>query len=169
MIKLEKEFVSGEGGFSANPLNYRQLKRTDKVALYERSRDGKIMDYEVFFITMFLKGRRVFAKVLEDDEEHYPSTGQWGKIAWTLPNFETALKRFNELENRSNIPENEEETPLTIPDGEFTVRELAENNNIEYIVASNFIKTALEIGTTKCVGEKRFHAKGKPSKLYAKA
>lgn len=177
MIKLETQFTSGDGGFSTDPLNYNQVQRTDKVALYSRSRDGRTMDYEVFFIKVEPKGKVTkfpggVVKVAPDDKELYPSTGQFGKIAWTCGDLARAKKKFNELVNQSNIPEDESESmtvEFTIPDGEFTTRELADKNNTMYPVAALFIKTQIETGKIKFVKEERRNAKGKPSKIYVKA
>jgi len=176
MIKLEPTFVSGEGGFASDPLTYRQVKRTDKVALYERSRDGKVKDYEVFFIKVEPKGKVMkfpggVTKVLEDDREKYPSSGQFGFVAWSFNSLIAAERRFEQLEKEANLPEEEEESPkeLTIPIGEFTVGEFAEKNDVNYATAFLFIKDAVEKKTINFLREERRAAKGKPSKIFAKA
>lgn len=176
MIELEKQFTSGEGGYSADPLTYTQVQRTDKVALYSRGRDGKVMDYEVFFIKIEPKGKVSkfpggVVKVTPDDKELYPSSGQWGRIAWSCANLTVAKERFDELNKQANAPEDEESVTesLTIPVGEFTVTELATANKIEYPIASVFVKTQLELGSIKFLREERRAAKGKASKIYAKA
>jgi hypothetical protein len=178
MIQLPTQFVSGDGGFSSDPLTYKQLKRTDKVAMYERSRGDRIHDYEIFFIKVEPKGKVSkfpggVIKVAPDDKELYPSTGQWGRIAWSHPSLVWANRKFDELVKQSNIPDDEGESAeavnFTIPTVEFTVKEFAEANKIEYSVAFLFIKTNVETGNIKFLREERRAAKGKASKIYAKA
>lgn len=97
MIKLETQFDSGAGGYSATPLTYNQLDRTENVAMYSRSMKDKIRDYEVFKIVVFPKGHRIFKKVLEDDSEQYPSCEKFGRIAWSFENEGAAKIRYKEL------------------------------------------------------------------------
>lgn len=97
MIKLQETFVSGVGGFTADPLTYTQLCRNEGAAVYERSRNGKIKDYEVFFIKVEPKGKKIFDQVLEDDREVYPNTSQFGHIAWSFGNIGAAMDRFKRL------------------------------------------------------------------------
>jgi hypothetical protein len=170
MIKLETKFVSGDGGFSQDPLTYTQIKRTDTVALYERSRDGRAMDFEVFIVKVDPKGKQIFATVLEDDREKYPSSGVFGFSAWSCINLEQAMVHYDRLiKEQSNPQEPAAKQVLIIPDGEFTLGELAEKNNVQYSVAFLFNKAALEAGSVRYLREERRNAKGKPSKIYAKA
>ena len=171
MIKLETTFVSGEGGFSADPLTYKQLARTDTVAMYERSRDGKVKDYEVFRIKILPKGTKVFQTITEDDQEKYPGSSQFGFIAWSFNNLSAATRRYEEL-NKEAAGADEEEKPaktIAVPVGEFTVGEFAEANHIPYANAFIIVKGAVENGSVKFLREERRQAKGKPSKIYAKA
>ena len=109
MVKLETNFVSGAGGFGAKPLKYTQLARTDKAAVYVRSRDGKQREYEVFRIFIQPKGSTVFKKVYEDDTEKYPSTGKFGFSAWSIINFERAMEKYKEICSKAeDIKDNEE-------------------------------------------------------------
>lgn len=99
MITLEKQFVSGAGGYSSSPLTYEQLFRTDKVAMYKRSLNGNVRDYEVFKIVVLPKGHKVFKQIFEDDTEQYPGTSQFGRIAWSFENEGAAKIRYNDLVN----------------------------------------------------------------------
>ena len=83
MIKLEKTFVSGDGGFSNDPLTYTLVERTESAAVYERSRQGMIKDYEVFKIRVLEKGKKIFTKIVQEDTEQYPSSEQFGKTGAT--------------------------------------------------------------------------------------
>lgn len=172
MIKLELQFVSGDGGFSADPLTYKQLARTENTAIYERSRDGKVKDYEVFRIKILPKGTTVFKTVTEDDQEKYPSTGQFGISAWSFRSKGGAFARYEELKKEASDKETEEaEAPksLVVPIGEFTVGEFAEKNSLSYANAFLIVKASLANNSVKFLREERRQAKGKPSKIYSKA
>lgn len=185
MITLETEFKSGEGGFSTDPLTYKQIKRNGNLALYERSREGKAYDYELILITVVPKGTvqkfpNGVIKVIEDDTEHYPSTGAFGKKAWALGfNRESAEKYFEErLAKRDFIATDEpaieteiaeEETPVPVSvkvDGEFSTKEYAEKNKMDYPTAYLTIKAGLANGTIKFVREERRNTKGKATRLF---
>ncbi len=173
MISLPLTFVSGDGGFGADPLTYRQVKRTSKVALYERSRDGKIKDFEVFIIKVDPKGKEIkfpngVIKVVEDDTEKYPATGVFGRTAWSYGNQLAAERRLEVLDKAENVPDDETpEKVMTIPLGEFTVTEFAAHNEVLYPQAFLFIKDAVAKGDIVVLREERRAAKGKPSKIYA--
>jgi len=183
MIKLETTFVSGEGGFSTSPgpLTYKQLARTDSVAVYQRFyADGRPKDFETFIIKVDPKGKEQkfpggVVKVVEDDTEKYPSASQFGRIAWSFHNEGAAMDRFERLCKQADVAEAEENEPsepakaITVPIGEFSTKELAEANGIEYPVAFLWIKTALGETPPKIqfLREERRAAKGKPSKIYA--
>jgi len=171
MIKLQEKFISGEGGFSADPLTYTQLARTDTTAIYERSRNGKVKDYEVFRIKILPKGTQIFQKITEDDEEKYPATSQFGFSAWSYQNKAAAMLCYDELSKEAVTAEETSETPssVIIPNVEFTVGEFAEKNSLTYANAFVFIKNALTDGSVKFLREERRNVKGKPSKIYAKA
>lgn len=175
MIKLDKTFVSGDGGFPGpSVLTYTQLDRTDKVALYERSRNGKVYDYEVFYILIERQGHNTFGKITEEDIEKYPSTGKFGFTAWSITDRARALKRFTELCASSEIPEGEEEekveaSKMIIPNGEWSTKELAETNKTDYPQAAIFLRESLAAGTVKFTRTERRNVKGKPTNLYSKA
>ena len=196
MIQLATSFVSGEGGFSQNPLTYTQLKRSDKAAVYSRSRDGKVCDYEVFLIKIDPKGKTFkfpngVIKTLEDDTEKYPSSSQFGRIAWSYTSLGMANHRFHELTHGKvkEEPDSEEEsssdpvaeTPhkeitkenkpysggdLLIPVGEFSTQELADKNNVAYVNAYLFVKDQERKGKVKFSRKERRNAKGKPTTLF---
>lgn len=202
MIQLPLSFVSGDGGFSTSPLTYTQLKRNDKFAVYERSRDGKPYDYEVITIKVNPKGKELkfpngIVKVVEDDTELYPTTSQWGRLAWTLPNQGIAMVRFLELSKEGitedislssdvvkdptpalqseNHPDETEDDAkpykgpdLLIPVGEFSTKDLAAFNNVEYPTAFLFRKDREHKGQIKFVRSERRATKGKPTQLFTK-
>lgn len=201
MIELEKEFVSGAGGFSDNPLTYTQLKRNEKAAVYMRSRDGKPYDYETFLIKVKPKGTRIFQKVLADDEECYPSCSQFGRIAWSYSNIGMAMLRFHELTHgkvKEEVVEGEEDSQdeptveakapkasapapeeneemeakpykgpdLIIPVGEFSTKQLAAHNNVQYPIAFLFRKDAERKGKIKFSRKQKADGRGKPTDIF---
>lgn len=103
MIKLETEFVSGNGGLAANPRIYKQIERTEKSAIYSRTiKETNLPDgFEVFLITTKVKGTKVYQKVYEDDTEEYPSTSKFGHSAWYVVGLERAKEIFETLKNQS--------------------------------------------------------------------
>lgn len=182
MITLPIEFKSGEGGFSTDPLTYKQIKRDGNLALYERSREGKVYDYELIIITVVPKGTvqkfpNGVIKTIEDDTEHYPSTGSFGKKAWALGFDRVAAEKYFEerLTKRDFVavekPEEETAAEVEIPvsvkvDGEFSTKEYAEKNKMDYPTAYLAIKAGLADGTIKFIREERRNVKGKPTKLF---
>lgn len=195
MKTIETDFVSGVGGFAGpDVLTYKQLARSASYAVYERSRDGVVKDWETIVLNIKPKGFSCFNGIpLEDDTETYPSTGQWGKKGWSFKNKTAALNKFQEL-NAVAIPDvegidededttDDESSPtvstgrrgrapkarvaLTLPAGEFTVGEVSDLNKVVYGDAIFFIKEQIEAGAVKFVREERRNAKGKPSKVYS--
>lgn len=165
MKLLEREFVSGDGGYSAEPLVYTQVIRSDKAAVYKRSRNGKIREFEVFKIKVLPKGTKIFSQTLEDDEERYPSNGDFGKTAWSCLLEKRAMERFHEL---NKVKEDKKEVQFKFPKNEFTTNELAELNQTNYITAVNELKAALSLKKVKFVKEERRASRGKMSKIYIK-
>lgn len=104
MKTLETQFVSGEGGFSTTPLTYTQIHRNGKFAVYQRSLDGKIKDYETICIRTLKAGTQIFKQILSEDEERYPGTSQWGHYAWSFGNQTAAINKLNELVNKESSP-----------------------------------------------------------------
>lgn len=183
MTKLETNFTSGVGGFGADVLTYKQLMRSDLAAVYERSRDGMIKDYEVTKIKIQPKGFQVMnGKPLEDDTEMYASTGQWGKSGWSFKNLGAAKAKFELLSNPA-VKEVETSDDVVIespsvkflnttfifPSTEkFSTKDFAETNHIEYITASLYIKDAVNNGTVKSAGSERRASRGKETNLFSK-
>jgi len=192
MIKLEETFTSGVGGFGADVLTYIQVIRSDKSAIYERSRDGLVKDFEVIKIKVTPKGFQIFnGKPAEDDTEMYASTGSWGKSGWSFKNKGAAVAKFNDLNKDQSVNEDEtdvneievdeivpvktgkrgrqpkERFELTIPVGKFTTKELSELNKVEYQDAVFFINEVLD-KKIRFIGEERRNSRGKMSKIYSR-
>ena len=198
MITLEKSFVSGVGGYSAAPHTFTQIKRTDKYAMYHRTRqDGRHFTYEVFKIQIKPKGTRIFQVVLEDDTEQYPSNSAFGHTAWEYRHLQWAETAYNNLIQTGSPREgfvidpvaidsdpeadtlllNSTIVPITklkhislkLPTGEFSTKDLAEFNKTDYNNAAVFLRDSLQQGTIKFIKEERRALKGKPTKIYVKS
>lgn len=84
-----------------NGFLYKQIKRTDKSALYEQilleMEESKTIAYEVFKIRIG-KPKIVFGVELPEKEK-FPGDEDFGKCAWTYPDIEKALNKFRQIEN----------------------------------------------------------------------
>lgn len=98
MKKLRVEFQSNADGCGLE--TFKQIKRTDKVAMYERIRkDGTLHCVEVFLIKT-IKAGTVFAKgsaPTTEDAESYPGKSSFGKFAYCCKTIEQAEGRYAEL------------------------------------------------------------------------
>lgn len=175
MIKLETNFTSGDNGYSQapGPLNYKQLARTASVAIYQRFyADGRSKDWEVFRIKIKPKGSKIFELITEDDQETYPGGSQFGKNAWSYSNQSRAQSKYDELCKEADTDDGRGAISVKVegvsPVGEFTTKEFAASNGIEYPEAFLLIKAGLENKSIIFLREERRNAKGKASKVYSK-
>ena len=81
-----------------NGFNYKQIKRTDKIALYsQNTKKGKLVGYELFIIPTH-NGYKIANKEFLPSE-YFAKDEHFGKTAWSLkPCLGYALQKFNELE-----------------------------------------------------------------------
>ena len=185
MIILEKEFVSGEGGYSASPgpLTYKQVAREGKFAIYQRFYvDGSPKDFEVVVIRTIPKGTvstfpapkgqtEKIIKISESDEEHYAVTSSWGRCGWSYHGknaLNGAKQKFAELCKDFKMEESGETEPVAaiiIPEGRWTTKEFGEKNGIDYAEAVKWIKENLDIKIV-ALGEERRNVKGPMSKVF---
>jgi len=95
LIRLEKQFTGI--GEVKNKL-FTQVKRNEKIALYEVSEDNFIY-YELIVIKVNAVcldfEKRLYSEV--DFKESYPKSNQWGINGFTYKTLETALKKFDIL------------------------------------------------------------------------
>jgi hypothetical protein len=181
---------TGDGLGSAAAVTLTQLKRTDTVALYQRTqKNGQPGGYEVFIVNIIKAGTPLpGGGVVEESYEQYPTANRFGRIAWAPGSLARAEKIYaNLLEGRkpgdgdgveddevepSNEPKvkrvKKELTNLTLPNMSFTVNELAEQNKVDYPIAFQFIKLAITENKVKFIRTERRNAKGKESNIYEK-
>ena len=90
---------------------YKQIKRTDKVAIYEQSVEnenngdvGRVVAYEVFLIVI----AKAYSLVQKHGQkqgqiynypasEKFPGNEDFGKWAWTFHTKDAAMEKFNAL------------------------------------------------------------------------
>lgn len=98
---------------SKNGYSYRQIKRSNKAAIYEQSVEkeingeiGKTVGYEVFQIvvgkaySLIQKHGKKKGEVYHyPAAEKFPGNEDFGKIAWAFANKTTAMAKFNEISN----------------------------------------------------------------------
>lgn len=186
MIILEETFTSAAGGFAGEPLNYKQVIRSDKAAVYKRSRDGIIKDFETIKIRITPKGTvqkfpNDVTKITEDDEEMYATTSLWGKIGFSFKNKQAAINKFNELNSIQEVKDDSENEPVAVnvaskintttfvfPDKPFSTTDFSTANNCEYITSSLYIRQAVREGIVKSAGQERRASRGKLTNLFTK-
>lgn len=192
-LPLERVWT-GDGRGQSDAVTHIQIKRTDKVALYSvTNKRGVIAGYEVFIVTIVEAGTPLpGGGQVEESYERYPSANQFGRIAWAPASLSQAERIYNgllegkkpcDLEVETNSSKDtdsdtndepkakREKKPLptlTIPVMEFTIKELAEQNKVEYPIAFQTVKLWEGENKVKFVREERRATKGKASKIYAK-
>lgn len=161
------------------------------AALYERyKKNGALQGYETFIIKIVRAGTpQLGGGLVEEDYEVYPRANSFGKIAWAPSSKGHAETIYNNLvegkrpcdvgtEIEDDDADEEQTVPvvhvtkvqksvanLTLPDGEFSTKELAEKNGVDYSVAYLFIKASNKVKPTR---EERRASRGKATQLYAK-
>ena len=113
---------------------FRQLRKQDGVALYERIRpDNSHFGYEVFVIKTVQAGKKLpGGKVVEEAYERYPGAHVWGKTAWSRKDLGSAEEKFDELvamvQNEQGQPKRRgrksKKVSLVLPKGNFTMKML---------------------------------------------
>ena len=189
MKQLDTEFVSGIDGFSATPLTYKQIVRNANYAIYQRSRDGVVKDYEVIKIRVLKQGTQIFQNIIEEDTEQYAVTSSWGRCGWSFGNLTAAQNKYIDLTNAQNAIEEVEGYDVNAPvkrgrtakvraevtyptTDKWTVSDiLTINLDYDRPTISLFLKKQIENNKVKLVGhaEKSDGQRGKPANIYSLA
>ena len=93
MKQLEKEFT--QKGWSL-----KRLWRTDNIAIYERSKDGAALHYEVVRIKSHNGFQIPGTDQVSEPAEYYPSEKSWGVDGFTFNTTEEALAKADQLLNK---------------------------------------------------------------------
>ena len=132
MKKLQVEFQSNHDGCGLHI--FKQLKRTENVALYQRIRinNKTTHSFEVFKVkivkagTVFAKG----AKPTEEDYESYPGKSAFGRYAWTFNDLHRAEQRFEKIiQNLAAIDDSAVEDELSDGNSNTDTTNKKENSN----------------------------------------
>lgn len=100
---MQNEIVLLPIRFQRDGFLYWQVCRTDKAAIYEqRMPDGRAVFYEVWAIR-YRKPCTLHGKDYPLSERA-PGTGDWGAYGWTYYSLPQALKRYDLLNGRDNVP-----------------------------------------------------------------
>jgi hypothetical protein len=92
MKKLDETFVK-HGHF------YKQVWRDERAAVYEyRNKRGAVCGYEA--IRIRIRPERILFGVAREARELYPADSQWGKLAVTRPDLESALERARQFSSQ---------------------------------------------------------------------
>ncbi len=165
-LELEKVWT-GDGLGQSDAVTLKQIKRSAHVAMYQRvTKNGMTQGYEVFHVKVVEAGTPLPGNaVVPETYEQYPSANRFGKNAWCMSSRDRADQLYDKLHTTTIT---EETTVLSIPEGEFTVGELATLNKVEYVTAATFVKEACTTSKVRFVREERRNLKGKASKVYVK-
>lgn len=185
-----------ETDFNKNGFRFRQIRRDGDIAIFHKeamaNRHPLPFDggFEVVVITRHEQYQ--LGDAIIEAGESYPSPEQWGYRGWSYNYLNLAFKKYESLLNKpiesmgedvSPAPEEDEvveikseltsskssELFLQFPSGQFTAKELAEYNHMDYNSASVFIRHELEKSITKSGQRPQPEGKrGKPSTLYTK-
>jgi hypothetical protein len=182
-----------EPEFTKNGFRFRQIWREGDFAVFHKvAMEGNIhpTTYDAGFETVVVSrhdGYEIAGNKVEP-AECYPSNELWGDKGWTYKTLHEAQIKFeiltgkrqatikpipvlelpdpNEVK-RTRRPRNEI-VMLNIPAGEFTTKELAEYNKVEYSASFLWIKD--EVGKTlKVAGSRKIDGqRGRASVTYTK-
>ena len=121
---------------------FRQMRRSDGVAMYQRIRTGGLRQYgyEVFIIKTIKAGTALpGGKSVAEDYEQYPGAAQWGKTAWSPTGRAAADEKFDALVKRlrSEVGQPKRRgrkataaTTFVVPSGQFTMKMLIEQTGM---------------------------------------
>lgn len=96
VIATEPAMIPLPTEFSRHGYDYKQVERSDNVAIFEQSFEGEFVAFEVFRIKKE-KERNIMGKIYPPAEV-VPSTEKWGTYGFTVRTLERAHMRKAQLE-----------------------------------------------------------------------
>jgi len=119
---------------------FRQMRKSDGVAMYQRIRRDGNYGYEVFIIKTIKAGTALpGGKSVAEDYEQYPGAAQWGKTAWSPRGRGAADEKFDALVKRlrSEVGQPKRRgrkatasSKFVVPSGKFTMKMLIEQTGM---------------------------------------
>ena len=186
MITLEKEFQTNANQTGLQ--TFRQIKqgvrqvtnrrtketRDQNVYIYVRIKEtdlgDKVFGYEVVIPQVKKAGTYPLpgggTQTLEDDIEMYPGASAGGTFAWYPATECKAEELFDELTKGADKGDEE---PISIPTGEFTVGDYAEQLGVSYVEIANWVKEQIAEGKVRVVRQERRHKIGRATNILAPA
>ena len=174
MKKLETEFVKNCD--SVGNTTFKQLRKQDGVALYERFKGDNHFCYEVFVVKTIKAGTPLpGGKKVEEDYEQYPGAAQWGKTAWSPKTLDKAEDMFDKLVKKLKSEEGQPKrrgrksktVNLALPSGEFTMKMLITETGLTQPVLYVRLQKLLKENKVKEVGRvKPEGGRGKAMVVY---
>lgn len=176
-----------ETTFSKLGFNFRQIKRTDNVAIFEKTKEGvsgEIVSFEVAVIRAH-EGYEIAGNTVEPSE-FMPRNEDWGTFGWSYTKEEDAHKKFGEVVKQewtylvagpntvqpAGKPRKRGRKPsgftIDFPNGEFTMKQLGEHNSKTSAYVYTFMKQRGLFDQIKEVRQIK-GGRGKPTKVYTKA
>jgi len=188
MKPLELEFVKNIG--QTGNQTFKQLEsgiaaNGKTIYIYSRTyndghRMGNIFSYETIIAVVKPAGEFTLPNgttlIHEDDYEEYATTSTFGRLGWEFPSLKGAKNKFDELvagKTTENIPAGPVKTKktkktlpsLTYPTMEFSTKEIASLNNLDYPTTYQSMMKDVADGKIKFLRSKSL-GKGKPTKMY---
>lgn len=168
------------------------------VYIYQRTysegkRTGQLFGFEVVIPsvkkagTYPLPGGKTITYT--EDFEEYPGASKFGFSAWSYPSYQPGAAKckfknlteapveVEEVEDANDEPTLPEPAkgrpkavrpPIVLPETEFSVKELAEQNKTEYPYAFLFVKEQVAAGKVKLTRKERRATRGPETQLYSK-
>lgn len=119
------------------------------------------------FFDRLEQGKDIYGATVTEPDEDDDDGGE--TVASTAPDPAPAPVASGDAPKRGRgRPRKSEKTVLNLPDIEFSVRELAELNQVQYVTAYQFVKEEMENGHVKTTREERRAARGPMTQLFAK-
>ncbi len=184
--------------FTRKGFRFNQLHREGDFAIFHRVDESgdkpRDAGFEVVVIARH-DGYEIAGNKIEPSEV-YPSNEQWGSMGWTYRDLCSAEIRFQSLLTGEH-PVASDNTPVStleeadtdavvppvvsrrgrprvehptiqLPDKEFSVKEVAETNKVQYVTVYQFVKEEVKNGRVKATREERRAARGPMTQLFEK-
>ncbi|MDO8609276.1 MAG: hypothetical protein Q7R95_01890 [bacterium] len=187
---MDQEYKKLAEEFNKKGFHFKKVFREDNLCIYSMAKGEKIISFEAFLTKV--NPAYEISGVTIGASENFPSDSQVGvsHTAFSCDSLEKAHERLAQIKQRRfnlDNPEIKVEKPIydgpkrtrgrkkgpeviyNIPDNkDFSVKDLAEFNNISYANAFVFIQSSLEKGIIKFERDERRASRGKTTRIFKK-